>query len=178
VAKRFVLIDRDGTLIVEKHYLCDPDEVELISGAAAALKQLQDADWGICVVTNQSGVARGYFDMGQLGKVHRKLEEVLAQFDVRLDGIYVCPHAPDAECNCRKPLPGMIQQAIAAHRFDPREAWVVGDKETDVALGHAAGARSILVRTGYGKRHESDTKADFVVDDLSAAADLIIDRSN
>jgi D-glycero-D-manno-heptose 1,7-bisphosphate phosphatase len=174
VAKRFVLIDRDGTLIVERHYLSSPEEVELIAGAAPALKGLQDAGWGICVVTNQSGISRGYFDAGQLGRVHRRLAEMLGLFDVRLDGIYVCPHSPDDECQCRKPLPGMVAQAVAAHGFDVRQAWVIGDKDVDIGLGHAVGARTILVRTGYGKSYESETRADFVADDLPAAAELIL----
>ena len=173
--KRFVLLDRDGTLIVEKNYLSDPDEVELIPGAAAALKRLQEANWGLCLLTNQSGIARGYFDERRLTEVHQRLAQLLTEFGVRLDGIYVCPHGPDDQCDCRKPQPGLAQQAVAEHRFDPREAWVVGDKEADVGLGHAVGARSILVRSGYGKSHEADTKADFVVDDLSAAADLILE---
>ncbi len=176
MAKRFVLIDRDGTLNVEKQYLSAPDQLELIPGAAPALKRLQEAGWGICVVSNQSGIARGYFDIGQLGNVHRRLTEMLAQFDVQLDGIYFCPHGPDDGCGCRKPLPGMIHQAMAEHGFNPRQAWVIGDKEADVGLGHAAGAKSILVRTGYGKSYESNTKAEFIADDLAAGIDLILDR--
>jgi D-glycero-D-manno-heptose 1,7-bisphosphate phosphatase len=176
MTKRFVLIDRDGTLIVEKCYLSDPDQLELIPGAALALKRLQKAGWGICMVTNQSGIARGYFDMKQLGKVHQRLTEMLARFDVELDGIYLCPHGPNDECDCRKPLPGMIHQAMAAQGFNPGQAWVIGDKEADVGVGHAVGATSILVRTGYGKHYESETKADFIVDDLPAGIDVILDR--
>jgi D-glycero-D-manno-heptose 1,7-bisphosphate phosphatase len=176
--KRFVLLDRDGTLIKEKNYLRDPDQVELIPGAGAALKRLQNGGWGICLVTNQSGIARGYFDLEQLQKVHRQLAEELAVFDVELDGIYICPHSPEDACDCRKPLPGMIDQAIAVHGFDPRQAWVIGDKEVDIGLGHAVGAKSILVRTGYGKSYESETKADMVADDVSEAVDLILDPMN
>ena len=177
MAKRFLLLDRDGTLIVEKNYLSDPDQIELISGAAAALKRLQEAGWGICLVTNQSGIARGYFDMARLDEVHRRLTHMLDLCGVHLDGIYLCPHAPGDECNCRKPLPGMVHQAAAELGFNPSNAWVVGDKEVDVDLGHAVGANSILVRTGYGKCHESATTADFIADDLSAAIDLILDRN-
>lgn len=173
--KRFALLDRDGTLIKEKNYLHDPDQLELIPGAGAALKRLQDGGWGICLVTNQSGIARGYFDLEQLQRVHRRLADELAQFDVVLDGIYICPHSPQDACHCRKPSPGMIDQAIAVHGFDPSQAWVIGDKEVDIGLGHAVGAKSILVRTGYGKTYESETTADFVVDDVSEAVDFILD---
>jgi D-glycero-D-manno-heptose 1,7-bisphosphate phosphatase len=176
MAKRFVLIDRDGTLIVEKHYLCHPDQVDLIPGAAQALKRLRDADWGICVLTNQSGIARGYFATSQLADVHQKLMEKLSAVGVHLDGIYVCPHSPEAECGCRKPALGMVHQAIAKHGFDPSEAWVIGDKEVDVELGHAAGAMTILVRTGYGTQYESSSRANFIVDDLPAAVELILGR--
>jgi len=172
--ERCVLLDRDGTLIVEKDYLSDPRKVELIPGAGTALRQLQQANWGICLVTNQSGIARGYFDSQRLAEVHDRLAQLLADFGVRLDGIYVCPHGPDDGCDCRKPLPGLVEQARAEHGFDPRESWVIGDKEADVELARAVGARSILVRTGYGKTHEAVTEADFVVDNLPAAATLIL----
>lgn len=174
--KRFVLIDRDGTLILEKHYLFDPDAVELIPGAAEALRLLRQAGWGICMLTNQSGIARGYFDMNQLRSVHQRLTNLLAQLDVRLDGIFLCPHGPDDECDCRKPLPGLIHQAMAEHGFGAEHAWVIGDKEVDIGSGRAVGARTILVRTGHGKRYEPGTKADFVTDDLAAAVDLILKR--
>jgi D-glycero-D-manno-heptose 1,7-bisphosphate phosphatase len=174
VPKRFVLIDRDGTLIKEKIYLCDPDEVDLIPGAAAALKRLQNEGWGLCLVTNQSGIARGFFGLEQVRRVHQRLAHELAVIGVELDGIYICPHRPEDSCHCRKPSPGMIEQAISVHGFDPREAWVIGDKEVDIGLGHAVGAKSILVRTGYGQSYEFRTMADFVVDDVSAAVDLIL----
>jgi D-glycero-D-manno-heptose 1,7-bisphosphate phosphatase len=173
--KRFALFDRDGTLIKERNYLRDPDQVELIPGSGAALKRLQNGGWGICLVTNQSGIARGCFDLGQLQRVHLRLAEQLALYDVVLDGIYICPHSPQDACHCRKPSPGMIEQAIAVHGFDPLQAWVIGDKEVDIGLGHAVGAKSILVRTGYGKSYESETMANHVADDVSEAVDLILD---
>jgi D-glycero-D-manno-heptose 1,7-bisphosphate phosphatase len=176
--KRFVLLDRDGTIIKEKNYLRDPDQLELIPGAAAALKRLQNGGWGLCLVTNQSGISRGYFGLEQVRRVHQRLADELALFDVKLDGIYICPHRPEDACDCRKPSPGMIDQAIAAHGFDPRQAWVIGDKEVDIGLGHTVGAKSILVRTGYGKSYESETTADLVADDVSEAADLILNPVN
>jgi D-glycero-D-manno-heptose 1,7-bisphosphate phosphatase len=174
LGKRFILIDRDGTLNEEKEYLSDPNDVELIVGAGDALKKLQDAGFGVVVITNQSGIARGYFNVAQLDRIHARLENILGEFGVRLDGIYYCPHAPDDHCDCRKPLPGLIHQAVKAHAFLPHEAWMIGDKEVDVQVGRTVGARCILVRTGYGKNFQKDTKADFVVDDVSKAADLIL----
>ncbi|MGE5477764.1 MAG: D-glycero-beta-D-manno-heptose 1,7-bisphosphate 7-phosphatase [Bacteroidales bacterium] len=173
--KRFVLIDRDGTLNVEKHYLSDPDQLELYPGAAAALKRLRQAGFGIAVLTNQSGIARGYFDMARLEQIHDRLRALLAAEGVTLDGIYLCPHGPGDDCRCRKPLPGMVEQAVAEHGFDPAQGYMIGDKEVDVELGRAVGATTFLVRTGHGhKAAAAGSKADHVVDDLAAAVAVIL----
>jgi D-glycero-D-manno-heptose 1,7-bisphosphate phosphatase len=174
MSKRFVLIDRDGTINVEKHYLSDPDQLELYPGVGPALKRLQDAGFGLAVITNQSGVARGYFDLARLAQIHDRLRALLAAEGVTVDGIYICPHGPDDDCTCRKPLPGMVEQAVAEHGFDPAQAFMIGDKEVDVELGHAVGAVSFLVRTGHGAKHVAATKAEHVVDDLAAAAGIIL----
>jgi D-glycero-D-manno-heptose 1,7-bisphosphate phosphatase len=174
MAKRFVLIDRDGTINVEKHYLSDPADLVLIDGVGAAIRRLNDAGYGVAVITNQSGIARGYFDMTRLDAIHARLADLLAAEGASVDGIYLCPHGPDDDCGCRKPLPGMVQQAVAEHGFDPGQAFMVGDKEVDIGLGHAVGATTFLVRTGYGKKYEATTKADHVVDDLGGAVDLIL----
>lgn len=171
--KRFVLIDRDGTINVEKHYLSDPDQLELIPGVADGLRLLRDLGLGIAIITNQSGIARGYFDHGTLDRIHDRLREILAAEGILLDGIYVCPHGPDDDCTCRKPLPGMIEQAVVEHDFDPAMAFVIGDKNADVDLGRGVGATTFLVRTGHGPKSEPTTKADYVVDDLLAAVRII-----
>lgn len=173
-ARRFVLIDRDGTLNVEKHYLSDPDQLELIPGAGAALRALRQAGLGIAIITNQSGIARGYFDHARLDAIHDRLRALLAAEDAAVDGIYICPHGPDDECACRKPLPGMIDQAIAEFGFDPARAFVIGDKEVDVELGQGIGAETFLVRTGHGAKYVAGTKAHHVVEDLPAAVRLIL----
>jgi len=174
MSKRFVLIDRDGTINVEKHYLSDPDQLELYPGIGPALKRLQDAGFGLAVITNQSGVARGYFDLARLEQIHDRLRALLAAEGVTVDGIYICPHGPDDDCTCRKPLPGMVDQAVAEHGFDPAQAFMIGDKEVDVELGHAVGATTFLVRTGHGAKHVDGTKAEYVVDDLAQAAGIIL----
>jgi D-glycero-D-manno-heptose 1,7-bisphosphate phosphatase len=172
-SRRFVLIDRDGTINVEKHYLSDPDHLELYPGVAAAIRRLNRLDLGVVVVTNQSGVARGYFDLVRLDEIHTRLFALLESEGAAIDGIYVCPHGPDDDCKCRKPLPGMIEQAVADHHFDPSRAFMIGDKEVDVELGHAVGAVSFLVRTGHGAKYVEGTKADHVVDDLPSAVRVI-----
>lgn len=173
MTRRFVLIDRDGTINVERHYLSDPEQLELYPGVGAAIRRLNRLGLGVAVVTNQSGIARGYFDLERLDRIHDRLFTLLDGEGAAVDGIYVCPHGPKDECGCRKPLPGMVEQAVAEHHFDPARSFMIGDKEVDVELGHAVGAVSLLVRTGHGKDHVEGTKADFVVDDLPAAVKVI-----
>jgi D-glycero-D-manno-heptose 1,7-bisphosphate phosphatase len=174
MARRFVLIDRDGTINVEKNYLSDPADLVLIDGAAAAIRRLNQAGFGVAVITNQSGIARGYFDMERLDAIHARLTALLAAEGARVDGIYLCPHGPGDDCSCRKPLPGMVEQAVAQHGFDPGQAAMVGDKEVDIELGLGVGADTFLVRTGYGRKYEPATKAAHVVDDLDAAVAMIL----
>ncbi len=169
-----MLIDRDGTINVEKDYLSDPGQLELIPGAASAIRNLNTAGFGVVVITNQSGIGRGYFTLERLGEVHARLAEMLADEGASVKGIYICPHGPDDNCTCRKPLPGMVEQAVAEHGFDSGTAFVIGDKEVDVELGRTVGATTFLVRTGYGRKYEAATKADHVVDDLTAAVSVIL----
>ncbi|MBU8934495.1 MAG: HAD-IIIA family hydrolase [candidate division Zixibacteria bacterium] len=156
-----LFVDRDGTLIVDKNYLKDPDGVEFEEGAIEALKRAHASGLKIVVVSNQSGVARGYFSIDDVERVNRRLLEMLAQEGIELGGLYYCPHHPDGsnpkytrECRCRKPAPGMLHQAAIELGIDLRKSWVVGDKIDDVNLSRVVGARSVLVRTGYGREEE------------------------
>jgi len=171
VPRPFVLLDRDGTINVEKHYLSDPDQLELYPGTGAALKRLRDLGYGLAVVTNQSGVGRGYFGLDAVERVHDRLRELLAADGASVDGFFICPHGPDEACDCRKPLPGMARQAMETFGFDPRQAVVIGDKAADIGLGQAIGAATILVRTGWGSdaEKEMDCDPDVIVDDLAGA---------
>jgi D-glycero-D-manno-heptose 1,7-bisphosphate phosphatase len=173
--RRFVVLDRDGTLIVERHYLADPGGVELISGAAAALRDLSAMGLGLVLLTNQSGVGRGLFDAACLARIHQRLTRLLEAEGVRLDGLYVCPHTPEDGCGCRKPKPGLLERAARELGFEPRESFVIGDKTSDLELGRRIGAVTILVRTGYGAETDATnaTPADFVVADLAAAIPVI-----
>ncbi|MCP4674618.1 MAG: D-glycero-beta-D-manno-heptose 1,7-bisphosphate 7-phosphatase [Deltaproteobacteria bacterium] len=175
--KRFVLLDRDGTINVERNYLSEAREVELLPGSAAGLRRMRAAGLGLAVVTNQSGLARGYFSLEGLKRIHGRLNELLVAEGTHLDGIYFCPHLPDDECSCRKPRPGLVEQAAEDLGFVPEASYVVGDKICDVDLGRAVGATTILVRTGYGAKQElsEELKADYVADDLSHAAVIIED---
>ncbi len=169
-----VLLDRDGTLIVERHYLADPAGVELLPGAAEGLRRMRESGLALVVVTNQSGIARGYLDEDALGAIHARMEALLAAEGVVLDGIFHCPHLPDAGCECRKPLAGLAQQAAAALGFTLSRSFVVGDKACDIGLGRRLGVPAILVTTGHGARElEAGVTADAVAPDLAAAADAI-----
>jgi D-glycero-D-manno-heptose 1,7-bisphosphate phosphatase len=172
-SNRFVVLDRDGTIIRERNYLADPDGVELLPGAGAALLRLRMLGFGLIVVTNQSGVARGYFDQDRLNEIHDRMRALLAVEGAELDDIDYCPHRPEDACGCRKPATGMIERASRRLGFDPARCIVIGDSVCDIELGRAIGATTILVRTGYGAAVEGSASADHVVDDLPAAADLI-----
>jgi D-glycero-D-manno-heptose 1,7-bisphosphate phosphatase len=170
-----VVLDRDGTINVERNYLADPDEVELLDGAAEGLRRLQALGLELIVVTNQSGVGRGYFTEETLARIHARLVESLVAEGVELGGIYVCPHVPADRCRCRKPGTALLERAARERGFDAREAFVIGDKASDVELGRRAGSTTLLVRTGYGADTAATTgvSADHVVDDLRDAARVI-----
>lgn len=173
---RYVLLDRDGTINIDKHYLCDPQDLEFLPGVVAGLQRLVGADCRLVVITNQSGVARGYFDMMEVDLVHLQLTRMLVDVGVRLEGIYVCPHGPEDGCPCRKPRTGLVDRAVRELDFDPSESFVIGDKASDIELGQAVGATTFLVRTGYGEQTLADGKAtpDHVVADLDEAASVIV----
>ena len=176
--KRFVLLDRDGTINVERHYLADPDELELLPGAAKGLDHFRRLGFGLIVVTNQSAVSRGILDEQRLDEIHARLRAMLAGRGVELDGIYHCPHMPDDGCSCRKPAVGLVTRAATEHGFDPARSITIGDKPCDIELGAAVGATTILVTTGYGLGTDSPrpVEPDFRTDDLSTAARLVEDK--
>lgn len=171
--KRFVLLDRDGTLVVHRPYLSHPDQVELIPGAVEALKEFKKLGLGVVVITNQSGISRGYFDLKTLEKIHKRLIDLLAKEEIFLDDIYFCPHTLEDNCLCRKPKVGLIELAVKKHHFEPKLCFVIGDNKSDIELGRNIGATTILVRTGYGRQIEKELIPDYVVDNLEAALPII-----
>jgi len=178
--KKYVILDRDGTLNVEKNYLSDPRQVELLPGVIEGLSLLQSQGFGIVVVTNQSGIGRGYFSEDRLKEIHGRLLGVLNEQGITLDGIYHCPHVPGDACQCRKPEPGLVWKSAAELGFDPQQAFVVGDKLCDIEMGRRVQASTLLVRTGYGT-HFSSTEScqpDYVVQNLEEAAKLIVDLAD
>jgi D-glycero-D-manno-heptose 1,7-bisphosphate phosphatase len=178
VSRRFVILDRDGTLIVERNYLSDPADVELLPEVPTGLRMLRELGMGLIVITNQSGIGRGYFDPARLDLVHGRMTQLLAAGGVELDGIYCCPHLPEEGCACRKPRPGLLLQAASEHRFVPEECIVIGDKPCDIDLGRRFGALTFLVTTGYGASFAAagGAGADEVVDNLRQVAPIILAR--
>jgi D-glycero-D-manno-heptose 1,7-bisphosphate phosphatase len=148
--------------------------------AAAAIRRLNSAGLPVIVVSNQSGVGRGYFPESLVHRVHERMSLQLAAAGAHLDGIYYCPHTSMDGCDCRKPKPGLLQRAAQEHSLDLRSSFMVGDRYGDIELGQRAGSSGILVRTGYGQGelawHAANwpVPPDFVADDLAAAADWIL----
>jgi len=175
MSKRYVLLDRDGTIIVDKHYLHDPDGVELLPGALEGMKRMQDMGFGLAILTNQSGVGRGYYTDEDVHACNRRLLEMLADKGVVVSSVYYCPHAPDVECHCRKPATGLMEQAADQLGFDPKTAFMIGDKCADMGVGRNTGATTILVRTGKGADQEGKCvgQTDRVASTLVEAADII-----
>ena len=177
--KPAVFLDRDGTLIAEKNYLCRPEDVEIFPGTGAALKRLQDAGFMLFMVSNQSGVGRGYFTLADVDRVNEHLGRELAHDGVRFEKIYIAPEAPDQPSRGRKPSPQFLFDARDEFGLNLAESFMVGDKLIDLECGWNAGVKkSILVRTGYGADVEQEaadqiTRA-VIVNDLPGVADWII----
>jgi len=177
--KRAIFLDRDGTLIAEKEYLSRPEQVVLYPGAGGALRRLCEAGFRLIIVSNQSGVGRGYFTMEDVARVNGRLESLLAEEGVKIDRIYVAPEAPEQPSRGRKPSPQFLFDARDEFGLDLAESFVIGDKLIDLETGWNAGAaKSILVRTGYGRKFEKDAANAVVVDDLAAAAAWILANTN
>ena len=175
-ANRAVFLDRDGVLMEDHNYVGDVDRVVVIQAAVPALQRLQAAGYKLFVVTNQSGVGRGYFTHEHVKQVHAHLDEQFAKAGVKIERYYVCPHHPDDNCACRKPSPKSLRDAAREFQLDLARCYMVGDRSSDIQAGHNAGVRTILVLTGAGKETLAEAKAkpDYVAADVSAAADWIL----
>ncbi|WP_337833269.1 D-glycero-beta-D-manno-heptose 1,7-bisphosphate 7-phosphatase [Geoanaerobacter pelophilus] len=180
--RRAVFIDRDGTINEEKEYLYRPEAFEFIPGVPEAIRILGEAGFLVVVVTNQSGVARGYYGEDDVRSLHRYMDELLLTAGAKVDAYYFCPHHPvngvgeyRIDCRCRKPMPGMLLQAVSDLGIDLSASWMIGDKLADVEAGIAAGCRSAMVLTGYGTEEQTKLPVDVpVFKDLLAAAQAIL----
>lgn len=182
-----VFFDRDGTVNEEVGYLHEVEKLSLIPGAARAIRRLNILGWPVVCVSNQSGVARGYFSIDSVYKVNQKLEDLLAAEGAHFDGIYFCPHHPKegrnpyhVNCVCRKPGSGMLEKAAAKFDIDLKRSFLIGDRLSDIQTAQNASLRSILVLTGYGRRELEDIEnkiqmqPDYICKDIVAAVDWIL----
>ena len=170
-----VFFDRDGTLIYDYGYLSDSAKVHPYKGAQAALRSLQQAGYHLFIVSNQSGIGRGYFTAKEAHQVNDRLCQLFRP--VSFDEIVFCPHAPNDGCSCRKPLPKLGLQLAKKYHIDLKHSFMVGDKKSDVEFGKALGCKSILVRTANGSKHLAkypNLKPDFIATNLSRAARAIL----
>jgi D-glycero-D-manno-heptose 1,7-bisphosphate phosphatase len=176
-ARNVIVLDRDGTIVIDRNYLDDPDGLAFLPGARAGLRWLYEHGYRLIVITNQSGIARGLFSTERLHEIHQRLNEMIIDAGARLEGIYFCPHGPDEGCECRKPRSALLEQAARELSFNLSAVIVVGDKPSDVELGQRVGAPGILI-AGHGAAQSEDRAPHtFVARDLSDAAS-IIDRIN
>jgi D-glycero-D-manno-heptose 1,7-bisphosphate phosphatase len=189
MTNRAIFLDRDGTLNEEVGYITAPEQFRLFGFAAEAVRMINDAGWLAIVTSNQSGVARGYFTEVFLRQIHGWMSDLLHRQGARIDAFYYCPHHPDfgeppyrRDCDCRKPRPGLIEQAARDFSLDLTACFVVGDRYRDVETGHAAGARGALVMTGYGRaeyemqRELWPRQPEFVAENLLEAVKWILSR--
>jgi D-glycero-D-manno-heptose 1,7-bisphosphate phosphatase len=183
--ERAIFLDRDGTINEEMGYINHLDRFVLLPGAAAAVRRINAGGLKAVVVTNQSGAARGYFPVAFIDRVHEKMSRLLSEEGAVLDGIYTCPHGAqpreaEAGCDCRKPKPGLLLQAARDLNLDLARSYVVGDRFQDVEMARRAGARAVLVLTGYGRGElefvgpVSPVQPDFVAADLPQAVEWIL----
>ncbi len=149
----FVFLDRDGTLLEEREYAFRLEDYAVLPGAHAAVARLRASGFGVVVLSNQSGIARGIFGEADHSRFAARLREDFASRGAALDGYYHCPHAPDAGCDCRKPRTGLALRVMREHGVDLARSFVIGDKDVDVELARNLGCRGILVRTGHGAAH-------------------------
>ncbi len=186
--RKACFIDRDGVLIKEENYISDPAKVSIIPGVPEALSLLKEQGYLRIVVSNQAGVARGYFEESQIKVIEKRIEELLAASGASVDAWYYCPHHPKGkveaysfDCDCRKPAPGMLKKAEKDFNIDVKESFLVGDKISDIEAGQAAGChKSIMVRTGHGEEELDKNGAEglIIAESFSDAVNMYLKAKN
>lgn len=177
--KPAVFLDRDGTILTERFYLSDPKKMAFYPGVFGALRRLQRAGFRLVIVTNQSGLARGYFTFRRFKEINRRFKRAFASHGVRIDGIYYCPHLPTASCACRKPKPALARRAARALKIDLKRSFVIGDQWTDMKLSQNLGVPGVLVLTGQGRsqRAKAGPLAQKITTNAATAARWVLSRS-
>lgn len=171
-----IILDRDGTINVEKNYLYKIEDFEFIEGVPQTIKLLNDHNFKVIVITNQSGIDRGFYTEADVIMLHNFINQELEKINAHIDDFYYCPHNPDeTSCNCRKPNTQFHLQAIQKWNIDCRLSYIVGDKITDLIPGKKLGMKTILVKTGYGDQENSDKKyCDYVIANLNMISSILI----
>ena len=181
--RKTVFLDRDGTINVEKNYLYRPEEFEFIPKVPEAIARLNNAGYQVIVVSNQAGVARGYYSEDDVIKLHQYVNEQLSKYKAHIDGFYYCPHHPDAgigkykmKCHCRKPEKGLFEKACEDFDVNIEDSWMIGDNIGDIKAGNNFHLKTILVRTGYGSQLEKEGfhLFQYIADDLYDAVNNIV----
>jgi histidinol-phosphate phosphatase family protein len=183
IRSKVAFIDRDGTIIEDKVFLGNPDEIEFFPGAIEAVKILRKSRYKIVVISNQSGIGRRILTKEMVKEVNDCLLQRLKEKDAPVDALYFCPHHPDDNCDCRKPKTGMIKKAVTELKLDLKNAVVIGDHLCDIELGKNIGAKTVLVLTGHGKKEldqlkNTGVKPDFIAKDLLDAANWVKNLKN
>ena len=173
-----IFLDRDGTVVEDPGYVHKVKDFKLIDGAIDALKLLKN-DFRFFIITNQSGIGRGFFTLGDFEKFNNHLISTLKKNNIKIEKTYVCPHHPDEKCDCRKPNIKFIKEAEKEFNIDLKNSWVIGDLPCDIEMGKNTGCRTIYVLTGHGEKHKKDLnniKPDFVAENIYEAAKIIIEQ--
>ncbi len=144
--RKTLLMDRDGTMIEDKHYLSDPNQVEFLDGVIETLLELRRKEFQFFVITNQSGVGRGFFGMNEVNEVNKRISAILKTYDIEVKEFLICPHKPEDECNCRKPRVGLFKEIEGNYCIDIGNTYMIGDKMSDIEFGRRIGAESILIQ--------------------------------
>lgn len=170
MGRKAVFIDRDGTINTNFGYITDPNDFKMYPGVAEGIKLLKEKGFKIIIITNQSGIARGYLSKEKLKEIHEKMTDELFEKGTSIDAIYYCPHHPDDKCDCRKPNYGLIKRAVKDLDIDTRHSYIIGDRMLDVEAGHNAGLKTVLVPEDKEKiekeKKESNVKPDYSCDDF------------
>jgi D,D-heptose 1,7-bisphosphate phosphatase len=174
-----VFIDRDGTINIDGPYLADPDKFQMYPGVGEGVGTLRKYGFKIIVITNQSGIGRGYFTEKDLLKIHEKMKKEFQRFHTKIDGIYYCPHRPDENCECRKPKTKLFEQAIYDHNIDVKKSYMIGDKMQDVEAGKKMGVKTILIPLANKENIGTiELKPDYVAVNFTEAVEWILGKNS
>lgn len=173
--QKAIFLDRDGVINIEKNYLYKIEDFEFVNGVFDTLQYLQSLEYKLFIITNQSGIGRGYYTLNDFNLLTKWMEEKFSNFDIKISQVELCPHAPDAGCNCRKPKTGMIENILKNHNIDLENSWLIGDKSSDIKCANNAKIKNtIQVKSGHDF-DEKESISDYVCLSINEVKDIILD---